>query len=362
MQVVDCGTPNDPHRLRQEGPRLLVKVPHPRSIHDPAPETLTFHTAGRLASRLFGWIPPGPRRALNPRLTPRQNLPETSAPSPPGHTHRQPRLNTFGRRLNTLARKVNTSARKLDTSAANTEHLPPLSPAAHEGVPSDPLQGPQVCTASVRPEPVMEPAKGELTTIPAPLLAIRHQSVYNRRADLQTPCPEFLMPAWLARLRSLGTLALRSPMRNQQRRHLVTPSPSLRRGPVAQPAPRTAWKLTQMLMSTMVNCGHLGGLRLLLTGTPNRSCLPHRIGHVGRLTARESIRPAPAKRNVGSGYSQTPTYCTSKYYINPPPCSLRRQPTPTENAVLFCLSALPLLAVDEAECAGRLNGGDDYGA
>lgn len=42
MQVVDCGTPNDPHRLRQEGPALLVEVRHPRSIYDPHPETLTF--------------------------------------------------------------------------------------------------------------------------------------------------------------------------------------------------------------------------------------------------------------------------------------------------------------------------------
>ena len=41
MQVVDCGTPNDPHRLRQEDPGLLVEVRHPRSIHDPDPETLT---------------------------------------------------------------------------------------------------------------------------------------------------------------------------------------------------------------------------------------------------------------------------------------------------------------------------------
>jgi len=42
VQVVDCGTPNEPHRLRQEGPALLVEVRHPRSIHDPYPETLTF--------------------------------------------------------------------------------------------------------------------------------------------------------------------------------------------------------------------------------------------------------------------------------------------------------------------------------
>ncbi len=42
MQVVDCGTPNEPHRLRQEGPALLVEVRHPRSIRDPDPETLTF--------------------------------------------------------------------------------------------------------------------------------------------------------------------------------------------------------------------------------------------------------------------------------------------------------------------------------
>ena len=42
MQVVDCGTPNEPHRLRQEGPGLLVEVRHPRSIHEPDPETFTF--------------------------------------------------------------------------------------------------------------------------------------------------------------------------------------------------------------------------------------------------------------------------------------------------------------------------------
>ena len=42
MPVVDCGTPNEPHRLRQEGPGLLVEVRHPRGIDDADPETLTF--------------------------------------------------------------------------------------------------------------------------------------------------------------------------------------------------------------------------------------------------------------------------------------------------------------------------------
>jgi len=42
VQIVDRGTPNDPNRLRHEGPALLVEVRHPRNIHDPDPESLTF--------------------------------------------------------------------------------------------------------------------------------------------------------------------------------------------------------------------------------------------------------------------------------------------------------------------------------
>lgn len=42
MPVVDCGTPNEPHHLRQEGPGLLVEVRHPRSIDDSDPKILTF--------------------------------------------------------------------------------------------------------------------------------------------------------------------------------------------------------------------------------------------------------------------------------------------------------------------------------